>query len=71
MVLKLGHLEKQIRNKCKHLNVVLENDGEDQLVRILRNSVDEDENIVHARKKNKANWIGYILRGNLLSKTRY
>jgi hypothetical protein len=31
-------------------------------------SVKEDRNILHTRERRKANWIGYMLRGNCLPK---
>ena len=36
MVLKLGHFGKQIRHNCEVLNMVLEKDGEEELVRICK-----------------------------------
>jgi hypothetical protein len=52
MVLKLGHFEKQMRQNCKVLNMVMEKNGEEDLVRICKelgsfHGVKEDRNIIH------------------------
>jgi hypothetical protein len=48
--------------------VVLERDGEDQLDRSCEIRVNEQRNILHEIRKQKANWIGHILRRNCLLK---
>ena len=52
----------------KFWKVVLEKDGEDQLVRSCEKwrCVNEQRNILHELRKRKANWIGHILRRNCL-----
>ena len=52
---------------------MLEKDGEDQLDRScvkheVLHRVNEKRSILHIVKRGKANWIGYILRGNCLIK---
>jgi len=51
--------------------VVLEKDGKDQLADHVKNEavllrVKEQRNILHEIRKQKANWIGHILRRNCL-----
>ena len=51
--------------------MVLEEDGKDQLTDHVRNEdvlfrVKEQRNILHEIRKQKTNWIGYILRRNCL-----
>jgi hypothetical protein len=54
----------------KFWNVVLENDGEDQLDRSRGNGVKDGRNIRKTIKRRKANWRGHILRRNCLPKRR-
>ena len=57
----------------KFLNVVLEKDGEDQLVQVCEkwevlHRDNEERNILHTIKRRKAKWIGHILHRNCLLK---
>jgi hypothetical protein len=51
---------------------VLRKAGEDYLGRLCEkrniHTAKENSNILHTMKRRKANWIGYILRGNCLLK---
>ena len=68
-MLKFGHFEKQIRNNCKVLNVVLGKDGWSEHVRNEELFIaSRRTGIFYLRERRKANWIAYILRGNCLLK---
>ena len=65
MQLKLGLFEQRSEVPVKILNVVLEKDGEDQLVQSCKM---KEINVLHTIKRRNANWIGHILHRNCLLK---
>ena len=64
MVLKFGRFGQQIRNTCKVLECGADHVRNEEV--LLR--VNEQRNILHEIRKQKANWIGRILRRNCLLK---